>query len=167
MLSDGGDRAAAGATAQATANTKEDATDTADAQQCSDLVHTESGKEPAIWQKRRLSEAIENWHESEARERELVARNRELKHALGQLANATRAMAAGLRPGQDISNLVGLANQLAERNLNEEADSDDEAGAASAASAGGDSDDDSAASAGGDSDEAAAQSGRPAKKQKR
>ena len=150
MLSDGGDSAAAGATAQATANTKVDATNTADAQQCSDLVHTESGKEPAIWQKRRLSEAIENWHESEARERELVARERELvarnrtlEHALMQLVQATRAMATGLRPGQDISNLVGLANQLAERNLNEEADSDDEAGAASTGAASvGNSDDD-------------------------
>ena len=84
MFSDGGNGAAAGATAQATANTNEDATDTADAQQCSDLVHTESGKEPAIWQKRQLRQAIENWHESEARERELVARNRALEHALRQ-----------------------------------------------------------------------------------
>ena len=164
MLSNGGNGAAAGATAQATANTNEDATDTADAQQCSDLVHTESGKEPAIWQKRRLSQAIENWRESEARERELVALNRELKHALRQLANATFALRVGLR---DVKNVASLAERLAKAHLNEEADSDDEAGAASAASAGGDSDDDSAASAGGDSDEAAAQSGRPAKKKKR
>ena len=155
MLSNGGNGAAAGATAQATANTNEDATDTADAQQCSDLVHTESGKEPAIWQKRRLSEAIENWHESEARERKLVARNRTLEHALMQLVQATRAMAASPGPGQDISNLVGLAERLTEEHLNKEAGSDDDAGAASVASSGG------------DSDEAAAQSGRPAKKQKR
>ena len=127
MLSNGGNGAAAGATAQATANTNEDATDTADAQQCSDLVHTVSGKEPAIYLERRVKQAIENWRESEARERELVARNRELKHALRQLVQATRAMAAGLRTEES---LVGLANQLAKANLPEKADTVDEAGAA-------------------------------------
>ena len=122
MLSDGGDRAAAGATAQPTANTKEDATDTAHAQQCSELVHTESGKEPAIWQTHRLTQATANWLESEAR-------NRKLERALMQLVRATRAMAARLGPGQDISNLVGLANRLAETNWLDEADADDNAGA--------------------------------------
>ena len=140
MLSNGGNGAAAGATAQATANTNEDATDTADAQQCSDLVHTESGKEPAIWQKRRLSQAIENWRESEARERELVARNRELKHALRQLVQATFALREGLETKE---NVAGLADRLAKANLPEEADSDDEAGAASTGAASvGNSDDD-------------------------
>ena len=102
MLSNGGNGAADGATAQATANTNEDATDT-------------------------------------QRERELVARNRALEHALRQLVQATFALRAGLRTKE---NVAGLAERLAKAHLNVEVDSDDEAGAASAASAGGDSDDD-------------------------
>ena len=118
MLSDGGDSAAAGAAAQATANTNAQPTGTADAEQ-----QTEPTNHYAM--NRQLDSALANWRESEAE-------NCRLKHALRRLVHDTRAIATGLKPGKDIHYLVRVADQLAKANLPEDADSDDEAGAASA-----------------------------------
>ena len=111
------DGAAAGAAAQATANTNAQPTGTADAEQQTELTNHSAPKQ-------QLYGALQNWQESEAY-------NLKLQHVLMQLVRAIRAKQAGLRPGQDISDLVSLADRLAEENLLAAVRTDDEAGAAS------------------------------------